>query len=275
MRRSVFIWVFVAAVLLCVTTLLVATYGLNEGSSRRELLSMVNYRRFHAAALEAAFDSPLSLDAFDFAMHDYAHVFGGREPPPGYREWLKMAQRDQCSTSASTYAQIYKDLGPWFRIGRIDPSLLSLIPRMFGVKEESYKADGTDQFYFMLHEIFAEGKPPTQSHVFIIATHKTPSSTTLACAVPTETLSMHIACSRTPIISHRSTHFFPSLPRQSPNATTTLLCRQATTTLKSRNAATSMILFRGRKRKRSCFGVAPQAMGTTVPIRLTGRWDIE
>ncbi|KAJ3071158.1 capsule-associated protein CAP1 [Podochytrium sp. JEL0797] len=42
-----------------------------------------------------------------------------RSPPAGYHRWVPFAQENACPTHPKHYAQIYRDLDPWFRTGGI------------------------------------------------------------------------------------------------------------------------------------------------------------
>ncbi|KAI8618534.1 hypothetical protein BC830DRAFT_933033 [Chytriomyces sp. MP71] len=84
-----------------------------------------------------------TIDRYDFAVHDYSHIFS-RSPPHGFNTWLQMALKDKCITTFEAYAQIYKDLQPWFARSRIHRTDLELPPGRT-VNRHSY-ANGSDFF---------------------------------------------------------------------------------------------------------------------------------
>ncbi|KAJ3108396.1 capsule-associated protein CAP1 [Physocladia obscura] len=62
----------------------------------------------------------------------YEQVFG-RKPPPTYKEFIKFATEKQCGINLLLYMQIYRDLEPWFRVGKITPNDFPAIDEFFNL----------------------------------------------------------------------------------------------------------------------------------------------
>ncbi|ORY41690.1 hypothetical protein BCR33DRAFT_337959 [Rhizoclosmatium globosum] len=121
-RRQLYI--IVAATNLSLFTLLIGVAWFASQSHPNHLQQQQVLDTFVMSS-EDTFNTSIPINGeADFSNHSYQSIFG-KEPPPGFHEWLQFAKKQQCTTVLSTYQQIYDDLAPFDRIYSKDFDLIN------------------------------------------------------------------------------------------------------------------------------------------------------
>ncbi|KAJ3026044.1 UNVERIFIED_CONTAM: capsule-associated protein CAP1 [Siphonaria sp. JEL0065] len=91
---------------------------------------------------------------------DYISRFN-RQPPENYTRWITYAEKNHCPTALDPYLQIYLDLDPWFKLGRIHPESIWPVAQYKVTVFNGSEFHGQYPRNFKLVDLFQDTKPFT------------------------------------------------------------------------------------------------------------------